>query len=104
MSLEPSQPNGTGMVLPYFDANAPKEFDDGRTGRGRLRERRCDGLGYRAGGRSGDAVLRDALVSVASAGDRYLEAPDCSVAIAAAEAAAAARGHPSESLPELVAG
>lgn len=31
---------------------------------------------------SGDAVLRDALVSVASAGDRYLEAPDCSVAIA----------------------
>jgi len=53
---------------------------------------------------SGDAVLHEALVPIASSEDRYLEAPDCSVAIAAAEAVAAARGHPSESLPEEVAG
>jgi hypothetical protein len=53
---------------------------------------------------SGDAMLREALAPIASSDDRYLEAPECSVAIAAAEAVAAARGHPSESLPEDVAG
>ncbi len=53
---------------------------------------------------SGDAVLREALAPVASTDDRYLEAPDCSIAIAAAEAVAAASGHPNESLPEEVAG
>jgi hypothetical protein len=52
---------------------------------------------------AGDAVLREALVPVASSDQRYLEAPDCSVAIAAAEAVAAARGNPSESLPKEIA-
>jgi uncharacterized protein DUF4259 len=50
-----------------------------------------------------DNVLRQALAPVASTGDRYLEAPDCSIAIAAAEAVAAARGHPAASLPEDLA-
>jgi hypothetical protein len=53
--------------------------------------------------RSGDAVLRDALTPAATTDDRYLEAPECSVAIAAAEALAAARGHPNASLPDEVA-
>jgi hypothetical protein len=51
---------------------------------------------------SGDAVLREALTPVATTDDRYLEAPDCSIAIAAAEAVAAARGHPNVSLPDEV--
>jgi hypothetical protein len=54
--------------------------------------------------RSRDAVLREALTPVATADDRYLEAPDCSIAIAAAEAVAAARGHPNVALPAEVAG
>jgi hypothetical protein len=53
---------------------------------------------------SGDAVLRQALSPAASTGDGYLEAPVCSIAIAAAEAVAAARGHPIASLPAEVAG
>ncbi len=52
---------------------------------------------------SGDAALRAALMRVASGDDHYLESPDCSIAIAAAEAVAAAQGHPSGSLPEEVA-
>src|SRR5687767_6352150 len=52
---------------------------------------------------SSDAV-REALAPIASAGDEYLQAPDCSMAIAAAEAVAAARGHPNNALPEEVAG
>ena len=51
---------------------------------------------------SGDAVLRSALTPVATTDDRYLEAPDCSIAIAAAEAVAAARGQPNISLPDEV--
>jgi hypothetical protein len=53
---------------------------------------------------SGEAVIREALTPVASADDRYLEAPDCSIAIAAAEAVAAARGHPAASPPDEVMG
>src|SRR6266849_7464272 len=53
---------------------------------------------------SGDAVLREALTPVARTDGRYLEAPDCSIAIAAAEAVAAARGHPNASLPDEVVG
>jgi Domain of unknown function (DUF4259) len=52
---------------------------------------------------SGDTLLREALAPVVSAGDRDLEAPDCSIAIAAAESIAAARGRPTASLPEEVA-
>ena len=51
---------------------------------------------------SGDAVLREALTPAATTDDRYLEAPDCSIAIAAAEAVAAARSHPNVSLPDEV--
>src|SRR6266576_1966142 len=53
---------------------------------------------------TGDAVLREALTPAARADDRYLEAPDCSIAIAAAEAIAAARDHPHASLPAEVVG
>jgi len=53
---------------------------------------------------SGDAVLRDALTPLATTDDRYLEAPDCSIAVAAAEAVAAARGHANVSLPDEVVG
>jgi hypothetical protein len=53
---------------------------------------------------SGDAVLRDALTPIATTDDRYLEAPDCSIAVAAAEAVAAARGHANASLPDEVVG
>jgi uncharacterized protein DUF4259 len=53
---------------------------------------------------SGDNALREALAPFASTDDSYLEAPTCSIAIAAAEAVAAARGHPSASAPEEVAG
>jgi hypothetical protein len=52
---------------------------------------------------SSDAV-REALAPIASVGDEYLQAPDCSIAIAAAEAVAAARGNPNDALPEEVAG
>jgi hypothetical protein len=53
---------------------------------------------------SGHAVLRDALTPIATTDDRYLEAPDCSIAVAAAEAVAAARGHANASLPDEVVG
>jgi hypothetical protein len=53
---------------------------------------------------SADIALRQALAPFASTEDSYLEAPTCSVAIAAAEAVAAARGHPSTSMPEEVTG
>jgi hypothetical protein len=53
---------------------------------------------------SGDAVLRDALTPIATTDDRYLEAPECSIAVAAAEAVAAARGHANASLPDEVVG
>src|SRR2546421_12555394 len=58
--------------------------------------------GLRAG--SGDKVLRAALAPAASAGDSYLEAPTCSIAVAAAEAVAAVRGRPAASLPEELTG
>ena len=51
---------------------------------------------------SGDAVLREAFAPFAVTDDRYLEAPGCAIAIAAAEAVAAARGRPTGSLPEEV--
>ena len=51
---------------------------------------------------SGDTVLREAFASVAVTDDRYLQAGDCAIAIAAAEAVAAARGRPTGSLPEEV--
>jgi hypothetical protein len=53
---------------------------------------------------SGDSVIRGALAPLASTDDSYLEAPTCSIAIAAAEAVAAASGHPTASLPEEVLG
>lgn len=53
---------------------------------------------------AGDSVVREALVPVASPNEGYLQAPDCSIAIAAAEAVAAARGHPNPALPDEVAG
>ena len=53
---------------------------------------------------SADSVLREALGPLASTDESYLEAPTCSVAIAAAEAVAAALGHPTASLPEEVVG
>ena len=51
---------------------------------------------------SGDAALRPALTAVAE-GHGYVEGPDCSIAIAAAEAVAAARGKPAATLPPEVA-
>jgi hypothetical protein len=53
---------------------------------------------------SGDAILRDALTRFTTTDDRYLEAPGCSIAVAAAEAVAAARGHANASLPDEVVG
>jgi hypothetical protein len=53
---------------------------------------------------SGDSVVREALAPLVSPDARYLEAPRCSIAIAAAETVAAARGHPTAALPEEVAG
>lgn len=53
---------------------------------------------------SGDSILREALAPIASGGARYLEAPECSTAVAAAEAVAGALGRPSPSLPDEVAG
>jgi hypothetical protein len=51
---------------------------------------------------SGETVLRDAFASCAVTDDRYLEAGDCAIAVAAAEAVAAARGRATGSLPEEV--
>ena len=48
----------------------------------------------------GSEIVRDALTS---AGDGYVEAPDGSVAIAAAEVISACQGNPSGDLPENVA-
>jgi hypothetical protein len=53
---------------------------------------------------SGDHALREAFAPFATPDDRYLEGPTFSIAIAAAEAVAAARGHPSATAPEEVAG
>ena len=53
---------------------------------------------------SGDKALREALAPFASTDDSYVEAPTCSIAIAAAETVAAARGHPSASSPDEVTG
>ena len=50
---------------------------------------------------SGDTAVRSALTAVAD-GHGYVEGPDCSVAIAAAEALAAARGKPAATLPPEV--
>lgn len=40
------------------------------------------------------AFVRSTLDSIASAGDEYLEAPDCSMTVAAAEVVAASLGRP----------
>ena len=53
---------------------------------------------------SGDSVLREAFARIPFTDDGYLEAPDCAIAIAAAEAVAAARGRPNRSMPEEVTG
>ena len=46
------------------------------------------------------SVIADALHRVTNIGDEYLEAPDCSSAIAAAEVIAALRGHPVSDFPD----
>jgi hypothetical protein len=52
---------------------------------------------------AGEAPLRIALRAVATAEpDAYIEALDCSVALAAAEAVAAAKGRPAATLPDEV--
>jgi len=51
--------------------------------------------------RSSDtSVIADALQKVTEIGDGYLEAPDCSNAIAAAEVVAAVSGHPVANFPD----
>jgi hypothetical protein len=47
------------------------------------------------------SILQEAFLAVAEAGE-YPEAPDCSVAVAAAEVVAALRHHPAARLPEEV--
>ena len=49
---------------------------------------------------SDTSVIADTLEAVTDAGDDYLEAPDCSTALAAAEIVAALRGHPLPNLPD----
>jgi len=49
----------------------------------------------------GLTVLHTAFASMSSQSD-YLEAPDCSIALAAAEVVAALSGHPAQALPNLV--
>lgn len=49
-----------------------------------------------------EAVVRGALEAAASAGTDYLEAPDASIAVGAAELVAAARGFPASTLPDAV--
>jgi hypothetical protein len=49
---------------------------------------------------SDTSVIDDALRKVTDIGDEYLEAPDCSSAIAAAEIVAAVRGHAVVKLPD----
>ena len=46
------------------------------------------------------AVLEKALNAVVENSDQYLEAPDCTVALAACEILAALKGKPADSLPE----
>jgi hypothetical protein len=53
---------------------------------------------------SGESVLRAAPASLPSGDASYLEARACSIAIAAAAAIAAARGHPAAPMPEEVTG
>ena len=47
-------------------------------------------------------VVRDALSSILEQAEEYLEAPECSAALAAAEVVAALRGKPAAKLPEGV--
>ena len=49
---------------------------------------------------SDTSVIAEALRKVTEIGDEYLEAPDCSSAIAAAEVLAALRGHPVAKFPD----
>jgi len=49
----------------------------------------------------GHTVLDTAFASISSQSD-YLEAPDCSIALAAAEVVAALIGHPAQALPNVV--
>jgi hypothetical protein len=51
----------------------------------------------------GHARMRAALEAVTEAEGEYLEAPQCSAALAAAEVVAALRGRPAADLPENVA-
>jgi len=53
-------------------------------------------------GSSGEATLVEAFAQVALRDDQYLEAPDASVAVAAAEVVATARGAPGAGLPSAV--
>lgn len=48
------------------------------------------------------AAIEEALAAVIEAGDEYLEAPECSAAIAAAEVVAALHGHAAADLPDEV--
>ncbi len=45
-------------------------------------------------------AIQDALNQITDPKPEYLEAPDCSIALAAAETVAALRGQPAPSLPE----
>jgi Domain of unknown function (DUF4259) len=65
-----------------------------------LRERRRTGLAGEAGRWRGG---RRASGALAKAGNGYIEAPEGSIAIAAADITAACQGHPSGELPENVA-
>ncbi len=49
---------------------------------------------------SDTSVIASVLNTVENIGDAYLEAPECSQALAAAEIVAAFKGHPSEGIPE----
>lgn len=48
---------------------------------------------------AGVSVIVEALSHVTDEADEYIEAPECSMAIAAAEVVAALNGRPSDSLP-----
>jgi len=53
-------------------------------------------------GVSNNSIIIKALDTVVSSKEAYLEAPDCAVALAAAEVVAALKGRPSEDVPEEV--
>lgn len=58
---------------------------------------------YELEGSAGISALAEAINAVADIGDEYLEAPECAIALAAAEIVAALTGRPAAKMPDNVA-